>query len=243
MDIYDRWREIKRKHHLEKHTGESLRDAQGDLSCERCYGKNQDNQWKDEEVPKEFKDFWKIINKVVIEGLEFNGYNWVTIDNFYHLLDKEISEEQRDKILRRMIWSLTYDRKPKYTFGGIKTVIETIIKNCVEVKEDESIIFRDEEIMKRRLLGNNELIRYGYILDERERGERFQRFLEWYKNIIEENSGSIIIEEKYNTRRLFVELICLEEEIVKPGYKKKIEDFQKSFKYSELIRIRYERPW
>jgi hypothetical protein len=34
MDIYDRWREIKRKHHLERHTGENyLRDAQGDLSC------------------------------------------------------------------------------------------------------------------------------------------------------------------------------------------------------------------
>jgi hypothetical protein len=44
MDIYDRWLGIKRKHHLEKHTGESLQDAQGDLSCEICYEKNQDNQ-------------------------------------------------------------------------------------------------------------------------------------------------------------------------------------------------------
>jgi hypothetical protein len=158
--------------------------------------------------------------------LEFNGYNWVTIDNFYHLLDKEIDEEQRDKILRRMIWSLTYDRKPKYTFEEIKTVIETIIKNCVEIKENGSITFRDEEIMKRRLLGNNELIRYGYILDERERGERFQRFLRWYKNIIEENSGSIVIEEKYNTRRLFIELIRLEEEIVKSGHRKKLRIFR-----------------
>jgi hypothetical protein len=44
MDIYDRWLEIKQKHRIEKHTGESLRDAQGNLSCEICYGKNQDNQ-------------------------------------------------------------------------------------------------------------------------------------------------------------------------------------------------------
>jgi hypothetical protein len=44
MDIYDRWLGIKRKHHLEKHTGESLQDAQGNLSCEICYRKNQDNQ-------------------------------------------------------------------------------------------------------------------------------------------------------------------------------------------------------
>jgi hypothetical protein len=142
-----------------------------------------------------------------------------------------------------MIWSLTYDRKPKYTFGGIKTVIETIIKNCVEVKENGSIIFRNEEIMKRKLLGNEELIKYGYILDGREREERFQRFSEWYKSIIEEKSGSIVIEEKYNTRRLFVEIIHLEEEIVKPEHRKKIEDFQKSFKYNKMIRIRYERPW
>jgi hypothetical protein len=57
MDIYDRWLGIKRKHRLEKHTGESLRDTQGDLSCEICYGKNQDNQWKDIEIPEEFKEF------------------------------------------------------------------------------------------------------------------------------------------------------------------------------------------
>jgi hypothetical protein len=38
MDIYDRWLGIKQKHCLEKHTGESLWDAQGDLSCEICYG-------------------------------------------------------------------------------------------------------------------------------------------------------------------------------------------------------------
>jgi hypothetical protein len=44
MDIYDRWLGIKRKYHLEKHTGESLQDVQGDLSCEIYYGKNQDNQ-------------------------------------------------------------------------------------------------------------------------------------------------------------------------------------------------------
>jgi hypothetical protein len=43
MDMYDRWLGIKRKHCLKKHIGKSLQDAQGDLSCEICYGKNQDN--------------------------------------------------------------------------------------------------------------------------------------------------------------------------------------------------------
>jgi hypothetical protein len=99
MNIYDRWLGIRRKHRLEKHTGESLQDAQGDLSCEICYGKNQDNQWKDIKIPEEFKEFWRIIDKV-IEGLEIDGYNWVTINGFYGLMpDVEIDEEQRNKIL------------------------------------------------------------------------------------------------------------------------------------------------
>jgi hypothetical protein len=57
MDIYDRWLGIKQKYRLEKHTEESLQDAQEDLSCEICYGKNQDNQWKDIEIPEKFKEF------------------------------------------------------------------------------------------------------------------------------------------------------------------------------------------
>jgi hypothetical protein len=176
MDIYDRWIGIKRKHRLEKHIEDSLQNAQGDLSCEICYGKNQDNQWKDIEIPEEFKEFWKIVDKV-IEGLEFNGYNWVTINGFYGLMpDVEIDEEQRNKILRKMVWSLTYHQRPKFTFRGIITVIDTIMKKCVVVRDDKSIIFRDREIVKTGLLGNSELVRYGYILDEKEKEERLQRF-------------------------------------------------------------------
>jgi hypothetical protein len=100
MNIYDKWLEIKRKHHLESHTeGNYLQGTQGDLSCEIYYGKNQNNQWKYIKVSEEFEEFWRIINKV-IEGLELNGYNWIIINGFYGLMpDREIDEEQKNKIL------------------------------------------------------------------------------------------------------------------------------------------------
>jgi hypothetical protein len=45
-----------------------------EIYCEICYGKNQNNQWKDIKVSEEFKEFWRIINNI-IEGLELNDYN------------------------------------------------------------------------------------------------------------------------------------------------------------------------
>jgi predicted GNAT superfamily acetyltransferase len=99
MDIYDRWLKIKQKHRTEKHEGEGLRkdlrDVQEDLSCKICYVENQ--------VSEEFKEFWKIINKI-IEGLEADGYNWITIKGFNdRIFVNETDEEQKNKILRRIV--------------------------------------------------------------------------------------------------------------------------------------------
>jgi hypothetical protein len=75
--------------------------------------------------------------------------------------DIEIDEEQRNRILRRMVWSLTYHQRPKFTFGGIIIVIDMVMKKCIVVRDDKSIVFRDREIVKTKLLGNSELVRYG----------------------------------------------------------------------------------
>jgi hypothetical protein len=112
-----------------------------------------------------------------------------------------------------MVWLLTYNQKPKFTFGGIITVIDTVMKKCVVIKDDKSIVFRDREIVRTGLLGNSELVNYGYILDEKEKEERFQRFWEWYREITRENDRSIVNQIKSNTKELFVELIHLGEEI------------------------------
>jgi hypothetical protein len=170
MDIYDRWLEIKQKHCIEKHEGEGLRkdlrNVQEDLSCEICYNKNQ--------VSEEFKEFWKIINKIIVEGLEVDGYNWMTIKGFNdRIFTNETDEEQKNKILRRIVWSLTYNGRPKFTFKGMMQVIDTVMTKCIALKLDGSLFFRDREIIKTKLLGNSELVRYGYILDEKEKEERF----------------------------------------------------------------------
>jgi hypothetical protein len=240
MDIYDRWLEIKQKHRIEKHEGEGLRkglrDVQEDLSCGICYSKDQ--------VSEKFKEFWRIIDKIITEGLEVNGYNWVTIKKFNDLIfTNETDEEQRDKILRKIVWSLTYNGRPKFTLKGIMQVMDTVMKKCVRLKEDGSIIFRDREIIKTKLLGNSELVRYGYILDEKEKEERFQRFWEWYRNITKEDNGSILKQVRSNTIDIFIELIHAEEEIDKPENRWNIRRFQKSIVYDTRVESRFGKPW
>jgi hypothetical protein len=239
MDIYDRWLEIKEKHRIEKHEGEGLRkdlrDVQEDLSYRICYVKN--------EVPKEFEEFWKIISKIIIEGLEVNGYNWMTIRGFYDLMGEEIDEERRNRILKRIVWSLTYNGRSKFTFKGIMQVIDTVMKKCVVVKEDGSIIFKDREIVKTRLLGDSELVRYGYIIDEKEKEERLQRFWEWYWNTTREDNESILKQIGKNTGEIFIELIHLKEEIDKPENRWNIRRFQKSIVYNTKIESRFGKPW
>jgi hypothetical protein len=157
--------------------------------------------------------------------------------------DVEIDEKQKNKILRKMVWLLTYYQRPKFAFGGIITVIDTVIKKCLVVKDDKSIIFRDKEIIKTRLLGNSELVRYDYILDEREKEERFQKFWEWYREITRENNRSILNQIKSNTKELFTELIHLGEEIDEPRHRGTIQKFQKSIVYNMLIKSRFGKPW
>jgi hypothetical protein len=203
MDIYDRWLEIKQKHRIEKHEGEGLRkdlrNVQEDLSCEI------------------FKEFWKIINKIIVEGLEVDGYNWMTIKGFNdQIFTSEMDEKQKNKMLRRIVWSLTYNGRPRFTLKGMMQVIDTVITKCISLKFDGSLFFRDKEIIKTKLLGNSELVRYGYILDEKEKEERFQRFLEWYGNITKEDNRSILKQVRSNAMDIFVELIHAEEEIDKP---------------------------
>jgi hypothetical protein len=55
-------------------------------------------------------------------------------------------------------------------------VIDTVMRKCIALKLDGSIFFRDKEIIKTKLLGNSELVRYGYILDEKEKKEDFKDF-------------------------------------------------------------------
>jgi hypothetical protein len=168
----------------------------------------------------------------------------MTIRGFYDLMmGEEIDEERRNRILKRMVWSLTYNRKLKFTFKGIMQVLDTVMKKCVVVKEDGSIIFRDREIVKTRLLGNSKLVRFGYILDEKEKEERFQRFWEWYRNITRKDDGSVLKQIGSNTGDIFIELIHLEEEIDKPENRWNIRRFQRSIVYNTKIESRFGKPW
>jgi hypothetical protein len=123
------------------------------------------------------------------------------------------------------------------------TVINTVMKKCIIVGDNKSIVFRDKEIVKIGLLGNSKLIRYGYILDKKKKEERFQRFWKWYREITKENNRSILNQIKFNTKELFVKLIHLEEEIDEPRHRWTIQKFQKSIEYNMIIKSRFGKPW
>jgi hypothetical protein len=168
----------------------------------------------------------------------------VTIKKFNdRLFVGELNEKQKDEILRKIVWSLNYNERPKFTFKGIIQVIEIVFIKCVRLRTDGSIFFRDREIIKTKLLGNSELVRYGYILDEKEKEERLQRFWDWYWNTTKEDNGSVLKQIGSNTGDIFIELIHLEEEIDKPENRWNIRRFQRSIVYNTKIESRFSKPW
>jgi hypothetical protein len=82
-----------------------------------------------------------------------------------------------------------------------------------------------------------------YILDEKEKEERFQKFWEWYREITRENDRSIVNQIKSNTKELFVKLIHLGEEIDEFKHRWIIQKFQKSIEYNTSIKSRFGKPW
>ncbi|RGB24085.1 hypothetical protein C1646_773590, partial [Rhizophagus diaphanus] len=103
---------------------------------------------------------------------------------------------------------------------GIASVIKVICEHYV-FYEDNNMTLDDK--VEENLLGNRELLMYGYIIEDDELDMRFAKFEEWLEDI-----GIAEVKNKgYNTMKYFKEILHMEESIAEEENREKVKKFQK----------------
>ncbi|PKY61744.1 hypothetical protein RhiirA4_432020 [Rhizophagus irregularis] len=116
-----------------------------------------------------------------------------------------------------MVESIRYLKQPTLREKGLKIIIIVIVRDCIENdKEDETMD---------RLIGNEELIRYGYILEDWDVNIRFREFCEWYKETI-----SDAMECKDSDIRKYKDILYEEVELKEDESMEKIEAFKRKIR-------------
>ncbi|PKY63046.1 hypothetical protein RhiirA4_490780, partial [Rhizophagus irregularis] len=185
-DIYNEQEEIKNRHEIEKHN--ELREKyQEDPSCLKCYSTDKI------EIGDWFKRFWKILQKVVGEAKSYNRNTYVKLLEYIILTRKDGEEkypsskkkrdrefkkrrEEGEKLLDIIVMSIRYRNEPDYRKVGIISVIKVICEHYI-LNENDELILNDKA--EENLLGNKELLTYGYIIEDDELDIRFAKFEEW----------------------------------------------------------------
>ncbi|PKY60339.1 hypothetical protein RhiirA4_483928, partial [Rhizophagus irregularis] len=128
-----------------------------------------------------------------------------------------------------MVESIRYLKQPTLREKGLKIIIIVIVRDCIENdKEGETMD---------RLIGNEELIRYGYILEDWDVNIRFGEFYEWYKETIPQ-----AINYKDGTIRRYKNILYEEAELKEDESEEKIETFKQKIKLM-LHTMDHERGW
>src|SRR3989337_647021 len=228
MEWYETW-EVDYKNHKLRHDEDignvDIHELRGEnIACELCYPV--------ENIPEVFKKFWKILHKF---EHTIKDYNAETIRALLNLLS--INSEERNNYTKGktrdaldiMIESIRYAKRPILREKGLKIIIIVIVRDCIENdKEDETMD---------RLIGDEELIRYGYILEDWDVNIRFKEFYEWYKETIPE-----VIDYKNETIRRYKNILYEEAEIEEHEPIEKIEAFKQRIKLL-LYTMEHKRGW
>ncbi|PKY56897.1 hypothetical protein RhiirA4_508483 [Rhizophagus irregularis] len=236
-DIYEELEEIKNRHEIEKHN-ELREEYQVDPSCLKCYSTDE------MEIGDWFKRFWKIFQKVIGEAKNYNRNTYAKLLEYIILTRKDGEEsypsskkkrdreferkrKEEEKLLDIVVRSIRYRNEPDYRKAGIISVIKVICEHYM-FNEDDELILDDQT--EENLLGNRELLTYGYIIKDDELDIRFEKFEQWSDEI-----ESVTIKNKgYGTMRHFKEILHLGENIAEEGNREKVKKFQKSITYRWL---------
>ncbi|CAB4443783.1 unnamed protein product [Rhizophagus irregularis] len=186
-DIYEVLEIIKGRHEKERHE-ENREESQRDHSCLICY------KVKEGSEPEWFKKFWKIFQKVILAAMSYNKntieklLEYIVLtrkdkDDKYILNRKkrvkelEKVKEKGEKLLDVIVVSIRYRNEPDYKKIGIKSVIKIICEHYIFDEEDNLSV--EEKKTEENLLGNKELLAYGYIIEDDELDRRFVELEEW----------------------------------------------------------------
>ncbi|UZO16357.1 uncharacterized protein OCT59_007746 [Rhizophagus irregularis] len=231
MEWYETWRVDYENHklrHDENIGNVDIYELRGEnITCEICYPIR--------DTPEVFKKFWKILQKF---EYTIKDYNAETIRALLNLLS--IDGEERNNYTKGrtrdaldvMVESIRYLKQPVLREKGLKIIIIVIVRDCIENdKEDETMD---------RLIGNEELIRYGYILEDWDVNIRFREFYEWYKEAITD-----FVECKDSTTRRYKNILYEEAELKEDESTEKIEEFKRKIRlmlHTMHIKVR-EHGW
>src|SRR5688572_2130581 len=228
MEWYETWKidyENHKLRHDENIGNVDIYELRGEnIACEICYPIRN--------TPEVFKKFWKILQKFEYTVRNYNGE---TIRALLELLSID-SEERNNYTKGRtrnaldvMVESIRYLKRPVLKEKGLKIIIIVIVRDCIEGDKESEV--------NERLIGNEELIRYGYILEDWDVNIRFGKFYKWYKEIIPQ-----VINYKDGTVRRYKNILYEKEELKEDESIKKIEEFKQKIKLM-LHTIDHEHGW
>ncbi|PKY62760.1 hypothetical protein RhiirA4_489820 [Rhizophagus irregularis] len=247
-DIYEVLETIKERHEREKHE-EGKEESQIDPSCPICY------KVKEGSEPEWFKEFWKIFRKVILATMNYNKNTIRKLEEYIVLTRKDKDDKyilnrkkrkrvkELEKVNRKgeelldvIVVSIKYRDEPNYKKIGIISVIKMICEHYIFDKEDNLLV---EEKKIEGILGNEELLKYKYIIEDDELDRRFVVLEEWL-----EKEKIVIIEFiTQHTMRYFKEILHMEKSILNEENRDTVKNFQKNIKYQWWDKNKYPEPW
>ncbi|EXX55601.1 hypothetical protein RirG_223980 [Rhizophagus irregularis DAOM 197198w] len=191
------------------------------LACEICNPIER-------EVPVVFKKFWDALFKFEDTILMYNN---VTLKGLLDLVSMDNKEREDTihkgkcrNIVDRIIESIRYRQQPKMKEKGLRIIMVVIVRDCIEGNLENEVFDR--------LIGCPEIMEHGYILEDWDVENRFQKFWEWYNTILENDTKAKYVAPGAITQ--FRKLLYVEERIIELG-----ED---EIVYL-ITSIDYEEPW
>ncbi|POG69525.1 hypothetical protein GLOIN_2v1776850 [Rhizophagus irregularis DAOM 181602=DAOM 197198] len=110
-------------------------------------------------------------------------------------------------IVDRIIESIRYRQQPKMKEKGLRIIIVVIVRDCIEGNLENEVFDR--------LIGCPEIMEHGYILEDWDVENRFQKFWEWYNTILENDTKVKHVQP--NAIVEFRKLLYMEERIAELG--------------------------
>ncbi|GET50711.1 hypothetical protein GLOIN_2v1815633 [Rhizophagus irregularis DAOM 181602=DAOM 197198] len=216
MEWYETWRVDYENHklrHDENIGNVDIDELRGEnITCEICYPIR--------DTPEVFKKFWRILQKFEYTIRDYNAETIRALINLLSIYSEERNNYTKGKTrdaLDIIVESIRYLKQPILREKGLKIIIIVVARDCIENdKEDETMD---------RLIGNEELIRYGYILEDWDVNIRFREFYEWHKVAISE-----FIEWKDSVIRKYKDILYEEAELKEDESTEKIEAFKQKIR-------------
>ncbi|POG58107.1 hypothetical protein GLOIN_2v1886091 [Rhizophagus irregularis DAOM 181602=DAOM 197198] len=202
MEWYHVWKAEYINHKQEQDLG--VIEPEECLACEICNPIER-------EVPVVFKKFWDALFKFEDTILMYNN---VTLKGLLDLVSMDNKEREDTihkgkcrNIVDRIIESIRYRQQPKMKEKGLRIIMVVIVRDCIEGNLENEVFDR--------LIGCPEIMEHGYILEDWDVENRFQKFWEWYNTILENDTKAKYVAPGAITQ--FRKLLYVEERIIELG--------------------------